>query len=190
MATYFFADYEKKRRLWIDILLHFFLAIFGEIFAYFYTFLGVYISKKIFCVLLGLILICALLTVVVHHYLYTWNRRKLRSLINQPRLYSLSVRFQLEENCRALKLIRPGVLSHSVVIAVFGLFLGAPLLVFPHGTPTGEFILAITEAMGSLHVIAMQQVILKTVPMYNNTYKIHPNHDTVLYFQQLRAQWD
>ncbi|CAB03969.2 Serpentine receptor class epsilon-21 [Caenorhabditis elegans] len=113
MATILLKDYETRPRVWIAAILiganflisltYAFLAVFQQI-----------LMKSIFIVCLAV----AVVSIILLEIIYFLNRKRLDSLIrhdNTMVLYTLSIKYQLQENVRSCRLMRPAV----VVVGAF-----------------------------------------------------------------------
>ncbi|CAB3410701.1 unnamed protein product [Caenorhabditis bovis] len=128
-ATILIHDYEKKRRSWIYVIILIAQTIFSVSFALITTSFRLTFVALIVCT--GTIMIAAILIYILVEYI---NKKRLLKLEQDHRNtnYSLSIRYQLKENLKTLKLMRRFFLSIIGFIVVMALTNSIPVLLkFP-----------------------------------------------------------
>ncbi|CAI5439074.1 unnamed protein product [Caenorhabditis angaria] len=124
-ATVLVKDYERKSRRWIFITILFFQISLAFTFALITTTFGL-----TFPVLITATSIALLSSGIIFGFVEFFNIRRLRILEKNHRngKYSLSIRYQLKENLKTLKLMRRFFLSIIGFIVVMGLANSIPVL--------------------------------------------------------------
>ncbi|EFO99608.1 hypothetical protein CRE_22133 [Caenorhabditis remanei] len=114
MATVFLRDYENKPRLWIAVT----LITANFLISLTYAFLAVFqliMMKFVFTV-------CLVITVssmAILEIIYFLNRKRLAALVRHDSnivFYTLSTKYQLQENVQSCKLIRPALIAVGAFI--------------------------------------------------------------------------
>ncbi|CAB04306.1 Serpentine Receptor, class E (Epsilon) [Caenorhabditis elegans] len=124
-ATVFVKDYEKESRYWIFGLIFFSQNMFACTMSVFTTTMGA-TFHFIILTILGSLSGSAVIYALVEYF----NQRRLTKLENEHRTtnYTLSIRYQLKENLKTLKLMRQFFISIIVIIIAMGLANYLPIL--------------------------------------------------------------
>ncbi|CAJ0580541.1 unnamed protein product, partial [Mesorhabditis spiculigera] len=215
-ATHYIRDYEAVPRKWIAAGIHanaFFTQGTGTVL---YLVFGARFLRDLFVVMLPLVFCYLGSCFLFFLKIYFLNAKNLRTLLRtySLRKYSLSRRFQLEENMRSLHLIRR-IFSAHIVMSVFGtcVFL-MPHMYFGTNSPELEVSLAGLECFQAIFAIMFNTGLIALVPSWRrrfaeilrnlcpteNTVSEEPScvstkkrpiaHDeTQIYFSQLQNAW-
>ncbi|CAI5452741.1 unnamed protein product [Caenorhabditis angaria] len=119
MATCYMRDYEKNKRLWIFWLVIFLTTISSLI----YSMLTIYeFIQMRFILFYGISFTFP--AILILEFLYYFNKSKLNALDKNDKTvqYSLSIRYQIQENVRSIKLIRGLVITVGffIIAVIFG----------------------------------------------------------------------
>ncbi|CAJ0936556.1 unnamed protein product, partial [Mesorhabditis belari] len=212
-AVFFVRDYEYIERLWIQ----WYLQIWGTSVCIAcsvgYTFFGTLESGLFFKIMLIVLLSLIVIACLIFIFISYLNANFLKLLLTtfDIKKYTLSRRFQLEENVKALLLIKQMFLSHGVYcFFAMGLF-ATPYVIFELNTPELELSIALFETTMSLYPVYFMPYILYLTPSWRektaiylkSILKMKPHirrrvqrtkstsneQETKIYFDQLRDLW-
>ncbi|CAJ0950928.1 unnamed protein product, partial [Mesorhabditis belari] len=167
-ATYYLRDYEHFRRAWVQVFCFGYSVPVQVIAGLIYAFFGVNFTRILFIMMFIIVNSQLVLIIGTFLALYWYNHKKFNSLTKdyEIRKYSLSIRFQLEENLRALHMVGRGVLGHAL-FCIFGMVIFAgPFICFPIGSPELELGVAALEAIVSIYGIILISGILIIEPSF------------------------
>ncbi|CAI5443134.1 unnamed protein product [Caenorhabditis angaria] len=204
LATIFVKDYELKHRRWICLII-----IPGIwILAQFLVIPSTFLEEVPMIFPLSLIVLIFLISIISFGFLYRFNKRKLELILKiHPRFYSLSKKFQLEENLKVMWLIR----SISIVLFILTLILILILILPSIGSDqktlysTVDLILALSSILmpcamifylrSTRHCGFLRRTdwifqFRRKVGGVRRTHRVTTTHlDTEVYFSQLNITW-
>ncbi|CAJ0936152.1 unnamed protein product, partial [Mesorhabditis belari] len=153
MATYFIGDYEKSERTWIKIFLGIIGVTMQIIGCVLYIFFAAKYARGLFIVMFPTVALYLISCFTIFSVIYRLNSNNLKAILKtyELRRYSLSLRFQLEENLRSLKSLKTIFVLHG-----FFMVIGACIFVLPHmwyvdGNPLLELTIALLEGFQSMY---------------------------------------
>ncbi|CAJ0939818.1 unnamed protein product, partial [Mesorhabditis belari] len=209
-ATYFIVDYEKKRRIWLEIAHLAFSIIPSAATAWLFTSFSIHYKFYVFACAIAAVICGILWQSMTFFVLFYYNRRKLKSLLQtfEQRKYSLSVRFQYEENIRAFELLKPAIVIHGVFCIFAMTAYSLPILFYPMGAPEIELSICIFEGIANIYVIGLLLGMIHRQPIWRRKFvqklsfirrsvveqeeivkHFRKPEETEIYFRQLRNSW-
>ncbi|CAJ0567804.1 unnamed protein product, partial [Mesorhabditis spiculigera] len=157
-ATIFFHDYDQKRYLFISVQTQIVTTVSSMMGSILYTFGGGKAVMYLFMFDFPFTAILAVLSMAGSYSLHKYNMKKLNDILRRFEWneYSLSLRFQLKENVRALKLIRLNVMIHGIIMLIGLTLFAGPFVFFDAGSPEQELAWVVLEAAQNYYVFVLQ----------------------------------
>ncbi|CAJ0936410.1 unnamed protein product, partial [Mesorhabditis belari] len=173
LAIFFIRDYEWKRRRWIIWALHTNSIVVQSFSVLMYTLMACYYNGFIFKVMYPYMLVWLSNAFWVFLFISHLNKRFLAFILKTFDLnkYTLSRRFQLEENVKALSFIRKIFILHCVFCLMAMNVFALPHLIFEMGTPEMELCIAALEATQGIYGITMNTMMIYMVPSWRKKLK-------------------
>ncbi|CAI5443136.1 unnamed protein product [Caenorhabditis angaria] len=198
-ATYFVSDYEKNHRTWINFIMLPLTFSISQIYSFSLSFFEpILLIPMIFCFLM------TMFSFITLQFLYLENSRKLGRLKKNPILYTLSKKYQIEENLKVVWYLRAMsyfMLTNCCFLTIF--FVGPSIFGFQE--------ISIRSALRYLDLAVVVICLFMPIAMFSALYylkhpaflrRVHfesrvtsrvslkPINETSVYFSQLNISWN
>ncbi|CAJ0568638.1 unnamed protein product, partial [Mesorhabditis spiculigera] len=159
MAIVFVRDYEYMKRVWLEWIIFTYSNLNCLIVTLAFHFLSVQQHNFMFKLMLPLTLCCIIGTLIRFN-----NKISERLEKFDIRRYSLSTKFQVVENSKALKILQWIFLGHSIFCLFGSCLFTIPNIIFENETPELELSTACLEAVQSLYGVFYTISLLILIP--------------------------
>ncbi|CAJ0929600.1 unnamed protein product, partial [Mesorhabditis belari] len=208
-ATYFIADYEQRKRPQISFLILLIVIILNISAAIFTLFAFAFDIVTTICIASPAYIVMALVTIYGYKKLHDYNE-KLRTHLSKDHCgieYNLSLRFQVDENLRALKLLHTLLITLSFLNCLGAIFGVITFAIFDQTSIPAQILGSLFELWIVLYTLFFLFTVLYSVDEWRHHYvdiwrnifglqpiEIRPekrsrDSETTLYFDYYKQNW-